>query len=507
MSLYRCAASAAIAVFITGCALQPVYQRPAAPVTSTYPVGEAYKSLAGEPDGTMLAAGDIGWRNFLVDARLQRLVELALQNNRDLRVAVLNMQKVQAQYRIQRAALYPQVNAVANGSARGGPSNSSSSGNSTVNHNYSADLSASWELDFFGRLRNLSEAALDQYLASAYGRQATQILLVAQVADQYLTVISYDEVLAVTQRTLEAAQASYKIVKLQFDTGTASELDLRLSQTTVEQALSNHAAQIRLRAQAENALVLLVGQPLPQDLPPAVRLDGQRILADIPAGLPSDLLARRPDILQSEALLQSENANIGAARAAFFPRIALTGTLGTASSTLSGLFAAGSGAWSFVPSLIAPIFNAGANQANLDVAVLQKDIGIAQYEKAIQVAFREVSDGLAARGTYDNQLAALQRYTDAQQRRLDLANMLYVNGVDNYLNVLTAQTDLYNAQQALVAARLNRLTSLVDLYRALGGGWLEHSGDQPLPADTLGQSAPSASRQSLRPAQSSLAPH
>jgi multidrug efflux system outer membrane protein len=494
MTLYRRAVSAAIAVLITGCALQPVYQRPAAPVTTTYPVGEAYKSLKGGPGGTTLPAGDIGWRNFLVDARLQRLVELALQNNRDLRVAVLNMQKVQAQYRIQRAALFPQVNGIVSGTGRSTPANASPGGNSSVNHNYSVDLSASWEIDFFGRLRSLSDAALDQYLASAYGRQAAQILLVAQVADQYLTVIAFDEELAVTQKTLETAQASYKIVKLQFDTGTASELDLRLSQTIVEQALSNHAAQLRLRAQAENALVLLAGQPLPQDLPPAVRLDAQHILADIPAGLPSDLLARRPDILQSEALLLSENANIGAARAAFFPRIALTGTLGTASTTLAGLFAAGSGTWSFVPSLIAPIFNAGANQANLDVAVLQKDIGIAQYEKAIQVAFREVSDGLAARGTYDDQLAALQRDTDAQQRRLDLANMLYVNGIDSYLNVLTAQTDLYNAQQALVTARLNRLTSLVDLYRALGGGWLEHSGDPPRPADMAGSSAPLAAR-------------
>jgi multidrug efflux system outer membrane protein len=497
MTLYRHAVGAAIAVLVTGCALQPVYQRPAAPVTA-YPVGEAYKTLGGGPGRATLPAGDIGWRNFLVDARLQRLVELALQNNRDLRVAVLNMQKVQAQYRIQRAALFPQVNAGASASSKSTPADVSPSGNSTSNstlsRSYSADLSASWEIDFFGRLRSLSDAALEQYLASAYGRQAAEILLVAQVADQYLTVLAYDEALAVTQKTLETAQASYKIVKLQFDTGTASELDLRLSQTTVEQALANHAAQVRLRAQAENALVLLVGQPLPQDLPPAVRLDAQPILADIPAGLPSDLLARRPDILQAEAMLRSENANIGAARAAFFPRIALTGSLGTASSTLAGLFAAGSGAWSFVPSLIAPIFNAGANQANLDVAVLQKDIGIAQYEKSIQTAFREVSDGLAARGTYDDQLAALLRYTDAQQRRLELANMLYANGIDSYLNVLTAQTDLYNAQQALVTGRLNRLTSLVDLYRALGGGWLEHTGDRPRPPDTTGNSAPLAAQ-------------
>ncbi|MDB5821319.1 MAG: multidrug transporter, partial [Herminiimonas sp.] len=332
MALYRRLISAAAVILVTGCALQPTYQRPAAPV-GAYPTGEAYKTPAGGPDGNTLAAGDIGWRNFLVDARLQQLVALALKNNRDLRVAVLNVEKVQAQYRIQRAALFPQVNVGASASGKGTPANASSSNNSTVNRNYSVDLLASWEVDFFGRLRSLSDAALEQYLSTAHARQAAEILLVSQVANQYLTILAYDEQLVVTQKTLENAQASYKIVKLQFDTGTASELDLRLSETTVEQALANHAAQVRLRAQADNALVLLVGQPLPQDLPPAVRLDAQPILADIPAGLPSDLLTRRPDILQAEAMLRSENANIGAARAAFFPRITLTGSLGTASPT------------------------------------------------------------------------------------------------------------------------------------------------------------------------------
>jgi multidrug efflux system outer membrane protein len=479
MKLSRYAAPAVFATLAAGCSLQPLYHRPQAPVSSAYPTGAAYKDIAGKPGGTALPAAAIGWRNFLGDPRLQKLVLLALQNNRDLRIAMLNVEKVQAQYRLQRSALYPQVGLGASAASSGTLGNGSPGGGSTVTHSYSAALGASWALDFFGRLRSLSDAAREQYLASDQARRAAQILLVSQVADQYLTVIAFDESLAVTQNTLEAAQASYKIVKLQFDTGTASELDLTLSQTIVEQALSNHAAQIRLRAQAENLLVLLVGQPLPRNLPPGVRLDAQHILADIPAGLPSDLLARRPDILEAEALLRSENADIGAARAAFFPQISLTGTLGSASTTLAGLFGAGTGVWSFIPSLVAPIFNGGANQANLDIAVLQKDIGIATYEKAIQTAFREVSDGLAARGTYDEQLAALQRYTGAEQRRLDLANMLYVNGIDNYLNVLTAQTDLYNAQQSLVTARLNRLTGLVDLYRALGGGWLEHSAGRP----------------------------
>jgi multidrug efflux system outer membrane protein len=299
------------------------------------------------------------------------------------------------------------------------------------------------------------------------------------VADQYLTVLAYDAELAVTQKTLEAAQGSYRIVKLQFDTGVASELALRQSQTTVDLATANHAAQLRLRAQAENALVLLVGQPLPNDLPPPLDLDAQPVLADIPAGLPSDLLARRPDILQAEAVLRSENADIGAARAAFFPQITLTGSLGTASPNLAGLFGAGAGAWSIVPSLLMPIFNGGANQANLDAAMIQKDIGVAQYQKAIQTAFREVADGLAARGTYTDQLAALRRNADDQQRRLELANLRFTSGIDSYLNVLTAQTDLYNAQITLVSTRLGQLTSLVDLYRALGGGWLERSASAP----------------------------
>ncbi|HWW04800.1 efflux transporter outer membrane subunit [Collimonas sp.] len=484
MALYRYTASAVLLAFIAGCSLQPVYQRPALPVSAAFPSGQAYQASAAKPGGTTLPAAAIGWRNFLPDPRLQRLVELALQNNRDLRVAVLNVEKVQAQYRIQRASLLPQVNGNAGISDSRTPASVSSSHNPSTSHDYSVGLSASWEIDFFGRLRSLSDAALQQYLASADARQAAQILLVSQVADQYLATLAYDEQLMLTQGTLQTAQASYQIVKLQFDTGTASELDLRLSQTIVEQAQVNYSAQLRLRAQAENALVLLVGQPLPRDLPPAVRLDGQAILTDIPAGLPSDLLQRRPDILQAEAVLRSENADIGAARAAFFPHIALTGSLGTASATLGGLFAAGSSAWSFIPSLILPIFNAGANQANLDLALIQKDIGVAQYEKTIQTAFREVADGLAARGTYDDQLAAQQRYAEAQQRRFELANMLYANGSDSYLNVLTAQTDLYAAQQALITARLNRLTSLVDLYRALGGGWLQHTGDTARSADS-----------------------
>jgi multidrug efflux system outer membrane protein len=453
--------------FLAGCSLEPRYERPPAPVPGEYPSEGLYAGTHSDASG----AANPGWREVLRDARLQRLVELALRSNRDLRVAALNVAQVQAQYRIQRAAVLPAVAGVVDASRGGGarPSDSASS--------FTTGLEASWEIDFFGRLRSLSRAALEQYFASGYARRAAQITLIAQVADQYFTILALEDQLAVTQRTLSAAEESMRIVKLQFDTGTGTELSLRQAETVVEQARANAAAQERSRAQAQNALDLLVGEPPPADLPAPAPL-AQQAVADIPAGLPSQLLERRPDILEAEAVLRAENASIGAARAAFFPRISLTAFAGVASTSLSGLFNHASRTWSFAPSIAVPIFQGGALRASLDVARIQKDIGIAQYERAIQSAFREVSDGLAARGTFDAQLAALERNAAAQRRRLALSEFRFRNGVDAYLSVLTAQTDLYSSEQALVAARLQRLTSLVDLYRALGGGW---SGEQADP--------------------------
>jgi multidrug efflux system outer membrane protein len=472
----------AAAMLATGCSLQPIYKRPDAPVPDAYPAGAAYGAPPKGGEGALPAA-DIGWRDFLTDPRLQRLVEIALANNRDLRVAALNVAQVQAQYRIQRASLFPQVDANADASVARTPATRSGSANQGLTRNYSVGVSAAWEIDFFGRLQSLNDQALQQYFATAQARKAFEILLVSQVANQYLTTLAYDELLAVTQRTLESAQASYQLTLLQFQTGTGTELAVRQAQTVVEQANANHAAQLRGRAQAENALVLLLGQPLPADLPPGLALDSQKIVADIPAGLPSDLLARRPDVMQAEATLRGANANIGAARAAFFPSISLTGSLGSASGALGALFGAGSLAWSFLPSITLPIFNAGKLQASLDVATLQKDINIAQYEKAIQTAFSEVANGLAARGTYGDEQASLERLSQADQRSLDLSQLLFKNGVASYLVVLTAQNSLYSAQLSLTQTRLARLTSLVDLYRYLGGGWLERTGDTPRPAD------------------------
>ena len=496
----------AVALFAAGCTMAPKYERPAVPTTSTFPTGGVYDTQPGatqpgasQTDATQSgkqpagatnaarsangqAAADIGWRDFFVDPRMQRLIEIALKNNRDLRVSVLNMQASAAQFRIVRAGLLPTLDASASQSKSRTPKDLSYFGQ-TISNSYSVGLNASWEIDFFGRVQSLKDQALAQYLATAQARKAAEITLVSQVADQYMTVLELDDLLKVTENTLKSSQESYRIAKLQFDNGTGSELDLRQSQTVVEQASANLQQQQRLRAQADNALVLLLGEPLPDDLPPGMTLDNQNLLTDIPAGLPSDLLTRRPDIMEAEENLLAANANIGAARAAFFPKVSLTGSFGTLSPSLGGLFKPGSAAWSFAPSITLPIFEGGENLANLDLANIQKKVQIATYEKAIQTAFREVADALAARGTYDQQIAALERNTFAEQRRLDLSNLRYTNGVDSYLSVLTAQTDLYSAQQLLVTARMERLQNLVTLYQALGGGWVEHSGDQPRPAD------------------------
>ncbi|KIG03997.1 efflux transporter outer membrane subunit [Caballeronia concitans] len=472
--------AAAVAVLAAGCTLEPTYERPAAPVSANFPAGGVYAAQPNVAQG--VAAADIGWRAFFVDARLQRLIDIALKNNRDLRVSVLNIQAAQAQYRIVRSELFPAISAQADQSKQRTPRDLSFF-DKTISNTYSVGLNASWEIDLFGRVQSLKDQALAQYFSTAYARKAFEVSLISQVASQYLQVLQADDLLRVTEGTLKTARASYDIVKLQFDNGAASELDVSQSQTVVESANANLQAQQRARAQAVNALVLLLGEPMPDDLPAGMPLNDQHFLTDIPAGLPSDLLTRRPDIMEAEQNLLAANANIGAARAAFFPRISLTGSFGTLSPTLGGLFKAGSAAWSFAPTITLPIFEGGENQANLDLANVQKNIRIAQYEKAIQSAFRDVADGLAARGTYDQQIQALERDTAAQQRRLDLSTMRYRQGVDSYLGVLTAQQDLYAAQQSLIVARTQRLANLVTLYQALGGGWIERTGDSPRAAD------------------------
>ena len=465
-----------------GCSMIPAYERPAAPIAVTYPghagsvdMADAANALARQ------SASTIAWQTFFADTRLQGLIELALINNRDLRVAVLNIDQARAQYQIRRADQFPTINGVLSGSR-------TPSASGGVTSLYSAGLQATaYELDFFGRVSSLKEAALNQYLATEEGRKTAQITLIASVANAYLSLLADDELLEITRQTLATREESIRLSKLRFDYGVASELDFRQAESLVEAARVSFAQLQRQRALDENLLTLLVGSPLAAELPAAAGkasasvtapLAQMQPLVDVPAGLPSDLLASRPDIRQAERQLLAANANIGAARAAFFPRIALTAGAGSASSQLSGLFKSGSWGLILAPSLTLPIFDAGRNQANLQVSRVTRDIAVAQYEKAIQNAFREVADALASRTTLAEQLRASQAQANAESIRLRLSDLRYQNGVSSYLDLLDAQRSLFAARQAVVQIRLAQLQSQIGLYRALGGGWTEPGGGE-----------------------------
>ena len=460
---------AAAAVLATACSLAPRYERPAAPVAPAFP-----SAPAPAPAGAT-AASDLGWRDVFGDPRLQALVALALENNRDLRVAALNVQLTQAQYRIQRAELLPQVEANGSFTRQRTPTALSASGAPVTSSVWNVGGAASFELDLFGRVRSLSSAALEQFFATEEARRSAHLSLVAGVATQYLATRAFDDQVALARSTLEAVEASYKLTQRGWEAGRTAELDLRTAETQVETARFNLAAAEQQRDQAANALVLLVGAPLPENLPAPMPLDAQPIVAELPPGVPSEVLQRRPDVLAAEHALRSANASIGAARAAFFPTISLTAAAGTASGELSGLFGNNTGSWIFAPRITLPIFTGGALRASLDVAEVRRSIEVAQYERAIQSAFRDVADALVSRASLDEQLRAESARVKAEQRRYDLSNLRYRGGIDSYLTVLTAQRDLFAAQQQLIQTRLSRLTNLVDLYKALGGGWRERT--------------------------------
>lgn len=500
---------AALLALLAGCSLAPEYQRPAAPVPESWPdqlqlqygQGQTQATLGRQPapavaPGQGVPAADLGWRDFFRDPRLRELVRLALEGNRDLRIAVQRIEEARAQYGIQRGQLFPAIGAGVQGTRQrlprdlrpGGPDSSS------ISSQYQAGVGlTTFEIDLFGRLRSLSEAALQQYLATEQARRAVQINLVGQVAQAYFNLRAAEEQLALTQRTLQARQASYDLVKRRFDGGVASELELAQAKTLLDSASADLAQFARAREQAVNALVLLLGGPLPPDLPEPAPFDAGQ-LAAIPAGLPSDLLTRRPDILAAENQLRAANANIGAARAAFFPTISLTGLLGVASPSLSNLFSGNGTFWSYSPSITTPIFAGGSLQAGLDLARARSNIAVAQYEQAIQQAFREVADALAGEATYAAQIEALRELAQSSARRLELSNLRYEGGIDSYLQVQTAQVDLFNAQQALVGAGLQALINRVELYKALGGGWNEATvaAQDVDAAGAAGQAAPGA---------------
>lgn len=464
---------AVASVLLGGCSLIPDYQRPAAPVDGAWPQGAAY--TANDATQTDVSAAALGWREFFRDPALQRLVEAALSNNRDLRIAALNVEAYRAQHRIQRSELFPSISAAGNGTRQRLPADLSSSGEAGTSGQYSATLGTNaWEIDFFGRLRSLDEQALQQYFASEEAQRSTQISLVASVANAYLTLQADQELLQLTRDTLDTYRKSYALTERSFNVGVADALSLSQARTAVQSAEASLAQYSRLVAQDRNALALLLGGGVPADLPQGDVLDAD-LLAEVPAGLPSDLLQRRPDLLQAEHQLQAANASIGAARAAFFPSISLTADAGTASSQLSGLFDGGSGSWLFQPSINLPIFTAGRLKANLDYAEVQKNIEVATYEKAIQTAFQEVADGLAARTTYEQQLSAQRALVGTSEEYYRLAERRFRTGVDSYLTLLDAQRQLFSAQQQLIGDRLNQLTSEVNLYKALGGGWHEQT--------------------------------
>ncbi|MGF6590778.1 AdeC/AdeK/OprM family multidrug efflux complex outer membrane factor [Pseudomonas sp. 2835] len=465
--------SLAVTAFILGgCSLIPDYQTPESPVAAQWPQGPAYSPT----ESAEVAAAEQGWRQFFHDPALQQLIQTALVNNRDLKVAALNIDAYRAQYRIQRADLFPAVSANGSGSRQRMPANMSQTGESGITSQYSATLGVSaYELDLFGRVRSLTEQQLEIYLSSEEARRSTQISLVASVANAYFTWQADQALLKLTEDTLKTYEESYQLTSRSNEVGVASALDLSQARTSVEGARVKLAQFQRQVAQDLNSLTVLLGTGVPANLPTAQKLDSD-LLAEVPAGLPSDLLQRRPDIQEAEHLLKAANANIGAARAAFFPSISLTANAGTLSPDMGGLFKGGSGTWLFQPQINLPIFNAGALRASLDYSKIQKDINVAKYEKTIQTAFQEVSDGLAARQTFNQQLQAQRDLVAANQDYYRLAERRYRIGIDSNLTFLDAQRQLFNTQQSLISDRLSQLVSEVNLYKALGGGWYEQTG-------------------------------
>ena len=457
---------AGIMVVPPGCTMAPKYVRPAEPVSAQWPSGPSYLPLAGSTNGAL----ELPWQEFVTDEKLRQVIILALGNNRDLRLAALNVERVRALYGIQRAELLPTIDANGSGSKQRTPADLSNSGRAQTTERYDANLGvASWEIDFFGRIRSFKDRALQEYLASEQARRGAQILVLSSVSQVYLALAADRESLGLAETTLVAQQGSYNLIKRRHELGLTPELDLFRAQTQVDSARGDIARFTQRIAQDENALNLLVGSPVPKELQPT-GLAVVQLPTPISAGLSSELLLDRPDVLQAEHMLKAANADIGAARAAFFPRISLTAAFGSASGELSGLFKSGSGAWSYAPQIVMPIFDARTWSAH-KAAKVQREIAVTQYEKAIQSAFREVADALAVRGTVDQQVAAQQSLVHAVAETYRLSNSRYERGIDSYLAVLDAQRSLYAAQQGLVSLRLASVASQVSLYAALGGGW------------------------------------
>ena len=489
---------------LAGCDLAPHYARPGLAAPASFPQGPAYAAAgAGTPDVTTL-----GWRDFFTDDRLRQTIALGLANNRDLRIAAANILQARAQYRAQRADLFPTIGASADASIRHTGSNGASVSSGSTNtsggsgtgtggtgtgtgttgtgntgtststfssggtsHDYSVELGvSSFELDLFGKIRNETKAAQEAYFATKAGADATRISLISEIATAWLTMGSDQDQLHLSQETYKTYQQSVDITRAQFEKGIASELDVQQAETNLQNARFDVAQLTTQIAQDQNALNLLVGTTVTAELlPPGIGAD-DHTLAALPPGLDSTVLLKRPDVVQAEDQLRAQYANIGAARAAFFPTISLTAAAGTASSALTGLFSGGSFSWNATGSSALTLFDFGRNKANLRYAEASRDAAVATYEKAVQTGFREVSDALATRGTIGEQIAARTAGANAADKAATLSLARYRNGIDSFLTTLDAQRTLYAAQQSLVTTRLQRETNLVTLYQTLGGG-------------------------------------
>ncbi len=456
---------------LAGCTLEPAYQRPAPPVPAAWPTGPAY----GAPAEVSVA----DWRQVFPDPKLRRVIEQALANSRDLRVAIAQIEASRSQYRVQRAALLPTIDASVGASTGRDytglpPDLGGEYANATT---YSASVfTTAYELDLFGRIRSLTKTALQTYLATEEARRSTQISLVAEVATDYLTFASDTSLLAVSKATVISAQSNFDLASRRLAGGIDSQLDVSSARTIVEQAKDDVARYTTQVAQDKNALDLVVGAPVDPDNLPASIDDPAARLGEPPGALDSRILLQRPDVMEAEHTLRGANANIGAARAAFFPSISLTGSGGSESASITSLFAGGAGVWSFAPTISVPLFAGGANRANLGYAKAEDRIDVAQYEKAIQTAFREVADALAQRGTIAERLRAQRAQVAAAAESLRLAEALYARGSDSYLDVLTAQRTYYSAQQSLISVQLVEADNIVTLYKVLGGALTDRAG-------------------------------
>jgi multidrug efflux system outer membrane protein len=463
---------------LAGCDMAPKHVRPAGAVPTTLPQGGAYAPAAA----TTADPAAISWRDFFTDDRLRQVIALGLDNNRDLRIAVGNVAQARAQYRVQRANLLPTINGTGSATftnnafgATGGTGGTGGGASATTSDStikiYQANIGLSaFEIDLFGRLRNLSKAALDQYLATEEGQRATRITLIGEIATAYLTLAADQDQMRIAQDTLVSYEESLKLTSAQFRIGVASELESRQAETNYEGAKNDLAALRAQIAQDQNALNLLAGTTVPAELLPQELGTHSFTITDLPTALSSEILQKRPDVLQAEDQLKAQNANIGAARAAFFPKISLTASLGTISPALSGLFDSGTKAWTVAPSAVLPIFDFGRNLGNLRYAKASQQVAVATYEKTLQTAFREVADALAQRGTIDEQIGARERRAEAAKVAAKLADARYRAGVDSFLTSLDSQRTSYAANLDLTATRLTRATNLVTLYRSLGGG-------------------------------------